>query len=103
MKYVGFGCDGIELPPDAKPQVRGATDVKCTEHSMSIVVRTQRALQGVMYAHMYHDEPECMIRKTDNSREIQMTFTEGKCGLVKTPTAVSLSIILFSEKLEFEF
>ncbi|NP_001317785.1 von Willebrand factor type A domain protein [Caenorhabditis elegans] len=87
MKYVGFGCDGIELPPDAKPQVRGATDVKCTEHSMSIVVRTQRALQGVMYAHMYHDEPECMIRKTDNSREIQMTFTEGKCGLVKTPTA----------------
>uniref|UniRef100_A0A1I7TB33 von Willebrand factor type A domain protein n=1 Tax=Caenorhabditis tropicalis TaxID=1561998 RepID=A0A1I7TB33_9PELO len=87
MKYVGFGCDGIELPPDAKPQVRGATDVKCTEHSMSIVVRTQRALQGVMYAHMYHDEPECMIRKTDNNREIQMTFTEGKCGLVKTPAA----------------
>lgn len=89
MKYVGFGCDGIELPPDAKPQVRGATDVKCTEHSMSIVVRTQRALQGLMYAHNYHDEPDCMIRKTDNSREIQMTFTEGTCGLVKTPSAVS--------------
>ncbi|CAP28695.2 Protein CBG09096 [Caenorhabditis briggsae] len=89
MKYVGFGCDGIELPPDAKPQVRGATDVKCTEHSMSIVVRTQRALQGLMYAHMYHDEPECMMKKTDNNREIQMTFMEGKCGLVKTPSAVS--------------
>uniref|UniRef100_A0A8R1DV22 ZP domain-containing protein n=1 Tax=Caenorhabditis japonica TaxID=281687 RepID=A0A8R1DV22_CAEJA len=87
MKHVGFGCDGIELPPDAKPQVRGATDVKCTENSMSIVVRTQRALQGLMYAHNYHDEPDCMIRKTDNSREIQMTFTEGTCGLVKTPSA----------------
>ncbi|CAI5446482.1 unnamed protein product [Caenorhabditis angaria] len=60
MKYVGFGCDGIELPPDAKPQVRGATEVKCTENSMSIIVRTQRALQGLM---------------------------KGTCGLVKTPSA----------------
>ncbi|CAB3401343.1 unnamed protein product [Caenorhabditis bovis] len=87
MKYVGFGCDGIELPPDAKPQVRGATDIKCTENSMSIVVRTQRPLQGLMYAHHYHDVPECMIRKTDNSREVQISFTEGTCGLTKTPSA----------------
>ncbi|CAD6188203.1 unnamed protein product [Caenorhabditis auriculariae] len=86
MKHVGFGCDGVELAPDAKPRVRGATDITCEENALTLVVRTQRALQGVMYANNFHDDEKCILRKNDESREVRLTIVEGTCGLTKTPT-----------------
>ncbi|KHJ83289.1 hypothetical protein OESDEN_17014 [Oesophagostomum dentatum] len=61
MKHVGFGCEGLELGPDAKPRVRGATDVTCDSNSITLTVRTQRPMHGLMYAQHFNDEPGCML------------------------------------------
>ncbi|VDL84595.1 unnamed protein product [Nippostrongylus brasiliensis] len=86
MKHVGFGCQGVDLGPDAKPRVRGATDVTCDAHSVTFTVRTQRAMHGLMYAHHYHDDHQCTLVSDGKSREVSITFREGRCGLTKTPS-----------------
>ncbi|CAJ0598603.1 unnamed protein product [Cylicocyclus nassatus] len=86
MKHVGFGCEGLELGPDAKPRVRGATDVTCNANSMSLTVRTQRPMHGLMYAQNYHDTPACTLASDGSSRELTITFRDGECGLYKTPS-----------------
>ncbi|KJH50767.1 von Willebrand factor type A domain protein [Dictyocaulus viviparus] len=68
MKYVGFGCEGLELGPDAildfiEPRVRGATDVSCNESSVMLTVRTQRPMNGLMYAQNFYDDPRCLLNR----------------------------------------
>ncbi|ETN77043.1 von Willebrand factor type A domain protein [Necator americanus] len=89
MKHVGFGCEGLELGPDSKPRVRGATDVTCNSNSVTFTVRTQRPMHGLMYAQHFHDIPECTVRNDGSSREVSITFYDGQCGLYKTPSQVS--------------
>ncbi|EYC42286.1 hypothetical protein Y032_0537g3123 [Ancylostoma ceylanicum] len=86
MKHVGFGCEGLELGPDAKPRVRGATDVTCDANSITFTVRTQRPMHGLMYAQHFHDIPECTLVNDGSSREVSITFHDGQCGLYKTPS-----------------
>ncbi|KAL6726331.1 hypothetical protein Aduo_008316 [Ancylostoma duodenale] len=86
MKHVGFGCEGLELGPDAKPRVRGATDVTCDANSITFTVRTQRPMHGLMYAQHFHDIPECSLVNDGSSREVSITFHDGQCGLYKTPS-----------------
>ncbi|VDO36259.1 unnamed protein product, partial [Onchocerca flexuosa] len=83
LPFIGFGCIGVNLGPNPKPRIRGATDVICDKSSVTFTVRTQRPMIGLMYAQQYHDDTKC---KTDgSSREISITFYEGTCGLIKTP------------------
>ncbi|KAE9419632.1 hypothetical protein Angca_005074, partial [Angiostrongylus cantonensis] len=86
MKHVGYGCEGLKLGPDAKPRVRGATDISCDEHSVTLTVRTQRPMSGLMYAQNFHDSPQCFLVTNGASREVSLTFREGECGLSKTPS-----------------
>ncbi|XGW16025.1 hypothetical protein V3C99_001460 [Haemonchus contortus] len=86
MKHVGFGCEGVELGPDAKPRVRGATDISCNSNSVTFTVRTQRPMHGHAYADNFHNSPQCTLRSDGSSREISITFREGTCGLTKTPS-----------------
>ncbi|VDM67252.1 unnamed protein product, partial [Strongylus vulgaris] len=86
--HVGFGCEGLELGPDAEPRVRGATDVTCNANSITLTVRTQRAMHGRMYAQNFHDAPECSLASDGSSRELSITFQDGECGLYKTPSQV---------------
>ncbi|PIO75043.1 von Willebrand factor type A domain protein [Teladorsagia circumcincta] len=85
MKHVGFGCEGLELGPDAKPRVRGATDVSCDANSVTLTVRTQRPMHGLVYAQHFHDTPQCSLTSDASSREVSITFRDGTCGLSKTP------------------
>ncbi|KAK6028827.1 von Willebrand factor type A domain protein [Ostertagia ostertagi] len=85
MKHVGFGCEGLELGPDAKPRVRGATDVTCDANSVTLTVRTQRPMHGLVYAQHFHDTPQCSLTSDASSREVSITFRDGTCGLSKTP------------------
>ncbi|VDK59869.1 unnamed protein product [Cylicostephanus goldi] len=93
MKHVGYGCEGLVLGPDAKPRVRGATDVTCNANSMSLTVRTQRPMHGLMYAQNYHNTPACVLASDGSSRELTITFRDGECGLYKTPSQVSFIVI----------
>ncbi|CAI4221072.1 unnamed protein product [Auanema sp. JU1783] len=86
MKYVGFGCEGITLDSNAKPQIRGATDVTCNANSVTFTVRTQRPMQGLMYAQHYHDDENCVLITRGDTREVSITLREGTCGVTKTPT-----------------
>ncbi|VDO34217.1 unnamed protein product [Haemonchus placei] len=86
MKHVGFGCEGMELGPDAKPRVRGATDISCNSNSVTLTVRTQRPMHGHAYADHFHNSPQCTLTSDGSSREISITFREGTCGLTKTPS-----------------
>lgn len=86
MKHVGFGCEGLELGPDAKPRVRGATDVTCDANSMTFTVRTQRPMQGLMYAQHFHEDPHCTLVTDGSSRQISITFRDGQCGLTRSPS-----------------
>uniref|UniRef100_A0A1I7XAS4 VWFA domain-containing protein n=1 Tax=Heterorhabditis bacteriophora TaxID=37862 RepID=A0A1I7XAS4_HETBA len=86
LKHVGFGCEGLDLGPDAKPRVRGATDVSCTSNSVTFTVRTQRPMHGLMYAQHFHDDTRCVLVNDGSTREVSITFLEGTCGLSKTPT-----------------
>ncbi|VDO17339.1 unnamed protein product [Haemonchus placei] len=61
MKHVGFGCEGMELGPDAKPRVRGATDISCNSNSVTLTVRTQRPMHGHAYADHFHNSPQCTL------------------------------------------
>ncbi|VDO19064.1 unnamed protein product [Heligmosomoides polygyrus] len=88
MKHVGFGCEGLELGPDAKPRVRGATDVTCDANSMTFTVRTQRPMQGLMYAQHFHEDPHCTLVTDGSSRQISITFRDGQCGLTRSPSQV---------------
>uniref|UniRef100_A0A8R1U1C6 Uncharacterized protein n=1 Tax=Onchocerca volvulus TaxID=6282 RepID=A0A8R1U1C6_ONCVO len=103
LPFIGFGCIGVDLGSNPKPRIRGATDVTCDKSSVTFTVRTQRPMIGLMYAQQYHDDRKCVeaslklllmclfnnlfLQKTDgSSREISITFYEGTCGLIKTPT-----------------
>uniref|UniRef100_A0A914YXT9 Uncharacterized protein n=1 Tax=Panagrolaimus superbus TaxID=310955 RepID=A0A914YXT9_9BILA len=86
LKYVGFGCPGVKLGPDATPRVRGATDVSCGPNSVTFTVRTQKPMNGLMYAQQFNDDARCVHVAAGNSRELSITFNEGTCGLAKTPT-----------------
>ncbi|KAI1721088.1 von willebrand factor type A domain-containing protein [Ditylenchus destructor] len=85
LKFVGFGCPGMTLGPDAAPRVRGATDISCGPNSVTFTVRTQRPMSGLMYAQSYHDDPRCSLTASGNNRELTITFVEGNCGLIKAP------------------
>ena len=89
LNYVGFGCPGLKLGPDAVPRVRGATDVTCGPNSVTFTVRTQKPMSGLMYAQLFHDDSKCVHVADGNSRELTITFIEGTCGLSKTPSPVS--------------
>ncbi|KAJ1368010.1 hypothetical protein KIN20_029058 [Parelaphostrongylus tenuis] len=69
-----------------EPRVRGATDITCDEHSVSLTVRTQRPMNGLMYAQNFHDNSRCFLVTNGASREASLTFHEGECGLSKTPS-----------------
>ncbi|VDD88055.1 unnamed protein product [Enterobius vermicularis] len=86
LKYVGFGCAGYDLGVEAKPRIRGATDVTCGPTSVTFTVRTQKPMTGLMYAQQYHDDPKCVKVTDGSSREVSITFVEGTCGLSKTPS-----------------
>uniref|UniRef100_A0A915CNC4 Uncharacterized protein n=1 Tax=Ditylenchus dipsaci TaxID=166011 RepID=A0A915CNC4_9BILA len=86
LKFVGFGCPGLTLGPDSAPRVRGATDISCGPNSVSFTVRTQRPMSGLMYAQQYHDDPKCSLTASGNSRELTISFAEGTCGLIKSPS-----------------
>uniref|UniRef100_A0A0M3IEN4 ZP domain-containing protein n=1 Tax=Ascaris lumbricoides TaxID=6252 RepID=A0A0M3IEN4_ASCLU len=86
LRYVGFGCPGMELGPDAVPRVRGATDVTCGPNSITFTVRTQKPMTGLMYAQQYYDDEKCVKVTDGSSREVSITFVEGTCGLSKMPS-----------------
>uniref|UniRef100_A0A7E4ZWU6 VWFA domain-containing protein n=1 Tax=Panagrellus redivivus TaxID=6233 RepID=A0A7E4ZWU6_PANRE len=87
LKFVGFGCPGLVLGPNATPRVRGATDVTCGPNSVTFTVRTQKPMNGLMYAQQFNDDPKCVHVANGVSRELTLTFVEGTCGLSKTPSA----------------
>lgn len=49
---------------EAKPRIRGATDVTCGPTSVTFTVRTQKPMTGLMYAQQYHDDPKCVKVET---------------------------------------
>ena len=81
-KYIGFGCEGLELDNNSskgksivirrtlrntEPLIRGATDIRCDESSVTLVVRTQREMSGLVYAQNYHDDAKCLKVGLDRS------------------------------------
>uniref|UniRef100_A0AC34QTC8 Uncharacterized protein n=1 Tax=Panagrolaimus sp. JU765 TaxID=591449 RepID=A0AC34QTC8_9BILA len=86
LHYVGFGCPGLVLGPNSTPRVRGATDVSCGPNSVTFTVRTQKPMNGLMYAQLFHDDAKCIHVANGNTRELTITFLEGTCGLSKTPS-----------------
>ncbi|GMT18616.1 hypothetical protein PFISCL1PPCAC_9913, partial [Pristionchus fissidentatus] len=87
FKYVGFGCPGAELGKDAKPTIRGATDVSCDASSLTFTVRTQKPMKGMMYAQKYQDSQECVLHTDGSDREVTIKFQAGSCGLERIPSA----------------
>ncbi|CAD5221877.1 unnamed protein product [Bursaphelenchus xylophilus] len=84
LHFVGFGCPNLDLGPDAKPRVRGATDVVCGANFLKFTVRTQRPMNGLMYAQGFHDKQDCLLIADGKNRELSITLREGTCGLTKT-------------------
>ncbi|CAJ0578546.1 unnamed protein product, partial [Mesorhabditis spiculigera] len=98
MEFVGFGCPGIALGPDATPTVRGATDVKCDANGMEIRIRTVRPMQGMIYAQSHHEDRRCIIRGDGKDRELALRIEENTCGMTKWETLAgyvyNVSVIL---------
>ncbi|CAG9533231.1 unnamed protein product [Cercopithifilaria johnstoni] len=86
LPYIGFGCVGVDLGSDPEPRIRGATDITCDRSSLTLTVRTQQPMTGLMYAQQYYDDTRCVKVTDGSSREISITFYEGTCGLIKIPT-----------------
>ncbi|CAD5215908.1 unnamed protein product [Bursaphelenchus okinawaensis] len=84
LRFVGFGCPNLNLGPDAKPRVRGATDVNCGANFLKFTVRTQRPMNGLMYAQGFHDKQDCVLVADGKNRELSITIREGTCGLTKS-------------------
>ncbi|GMR41897.1 hypothetical protein PMAYCL1PPCAC_12092, partial [Pristionchus mayeri] len=87
FKYVGFGCPGAELAKDAKPTIRGATDVSCDVSSLTFTVRTQKPMKGMMYAQRYQDSEECILHTDGSEREVTIKFRAGSCGMDRIPSS----------------
>lgn len=66
---------------NSEPRVRGATDVLCGAGFLKFTVRTQRPMEGVMYAHGHHDDLNCALLADGQQSELTLTFREGTCGL----------------------
>lgn len=89
LKYVGFGCPNLELGPDAKPKVRGSTDISCGPNSITLTLRTQKPMNGLMYAQNFHGDSRCVLVADGKDRELSMTFIDGTCGVSKSVAPVS--------------
>ncbi|KAI6176874.1 hypothetical protein M3Y97_00846100 [Aphelenchoides bicaudatus] len=74
LKYVGFGCPGLELGHDAKPKVRGSTDINCGPNSITLTLRTQKPMNGLMYAQSFHNDPSCVLVANGKDRELSLSF-----------------------------
>uniref|UniRef100_A0A914VWI4 Uncharacterized protein n=1 Tax=Plectus sambesii TaxID=2011161 RepID=A0A914VWI4_9BILA len=86
LQYIGFGCPGLKLGPNSKPSIRGATDVSCTPNSLTVTIRTQKPMNGLIYAQQYSEDSKCVQVASNEKRETTLTLLEGTCGLQKTPS-----------------
>uniref|UniRef100_A0A914VIP6 ZP domain-containing protein n=1 Tax=Plectus sambesii TaxID=2011161 RepID=A0A914VIP6_9BILA len=86
LQYIGFGCPGLKLGPNSKPSIRGATDVSCTPNSLTVTIRTQKPMNGLIYAQQYSEDSKCVQVASNEKRETTLTLFEGTCGLQKTPS-----------------
>uniref|UniRef100_A0A914H516 Uncharacterized protein n=1 Tax=Globodera rostochiensis TaxID=31243 RepID=A0A914H516_GLORO len=104
LKFVGFGCEGIELGVNATPRIRGATDITCGPDSITLTVRTTKPMHGLIYAHRFHNDPQCALRSNGANRENSLTFKVGHCGVQKTPIRNSMeSGYLFNVTVILQF
>jgi hypothetical protein len=107
LKYIGFGCPGMDIGPNSskcisciyarhcqrfslfsEPSIRGATDVTCGPNSITVTVRTQKPMNGLIYSQQYSEDSKCVQVASGDTRETSVTFIEGTCGVQKTPSVV---------------
>jgi hypothetical protein len=67
-----------------EPKVRGSTDISCGPNSMTLTLRTQKPMNGLMYAQSFHNDPRCKLVANGRDRELSLTFMEGTCGVTKS-------------------
>ncbi|KAI6201597.1 hypothetical protein M3Y96_00859100 [Aphelenchoides besseyi] len=87
LRYIGFGCSkypSAVIGSDSQPRVRGSTDVTCDANSITFTVRTQKPMNGLMYAQQYHNDPRCVHVANGEDRELSITFVDGTCGVTKS-------------------